>query len=103
MRRRELLGGLAGILASGIAPAGFSSAVAGGILMPIRQIIMPPSVPWSPDTVLNGSPLFMTSGDNLQIDHKGIKYNFVSNGTLSLHCAQHVTDAILLGWLVAKR
>lgn len=35
--RRTFLGGLAGILASGIAPA----AAASGVLMPVRKIIVP--------------------------------------------------------------
>lgn len=38
MNRRSLLGGLAGIFSARVAPAGFSSAIAGGVLMPVRSL-----------------------------------------------------------------
>lgn len=37
IRRRSVLGGLAGILASGFAPA----AIGSGVLMPVRRIVVP--------------------------------------------------------------
>jgi hypothetical protein len=60
LKRRAFLGGLAGILAGGVAPA----AIGSGILMPVRRLVLPREATFM---AFNGGPKCLLASDTLYV------------------------------------